>query len=184
MSSHRALLKSVSLPRPAPSEYLGPAEVVSVSAGAAEVELPGGDVAHARLALAFPYRPEPGDTLLVVGRDEAFYVIGVLDGTGATELSLPGDVAIRASGALHLEGATGVDIRGPEVSLDAGKLRVAADAMVQKLGSLYQRVSALWSVRARDAEALIEGSSLTRAKTAAILTDETMSINGKQIHLG
>jgi len=182
--SHRALLKSVSFPHPVSSDYLGPAEVVSTAGSAVEVELSGGETARARLALAFPYRPEPGDELLVVGRDGAFYVIGVLEGTGATELSLPGDVAIRASGTLRLEGARGVDIRGPEVSLDAGKLRVAADAMMQKLGSFYQRVSTLWSVRARDAEALIEGASLTRAKTAAILTDETMSINGKQIHLG
>jgi hypothetical protein len=184
--SNRAHVKSLPLPRPAaaPADHLGPARVTAAAGDSADVELPGGDVVRARLALAFPYRPAAGDTLLVIGRGDAHYVIGVLEGTGATDLSFPGDVAVRASGALHLSGGAGVQISGPEVGVDAGRVRLAADAMVQKLGSFYQRVSTLWSVRARDAETYVDGASLTRARTAAILTDETMSINGKQIHLG
>jgi hypothetical protein len=182
--THRALLKSVPSPRPDAEDYLGPARVVAASACVVDVELSSGSVVEARLALAFPYRPAPGDTLLVIGRGEDHYVIGVLLGQGATELALPGDVALRASGTLRLEGRAGVHLAGPEVSVDARKVLVTAEAMVQKLGSLYQRVRALLSVRARDAETLVEGASLTRAKTAAILTDEKMSINGKQIHLG
>ncbi len=184
--SNRAPMKSAPLPvsRPAPTDYLGAARVMAAAADAADVELPGGEVVRARLALAFPYRPAAGDTLLVIGRADAHYVIGVLEGSGVTDLSFPGDVAVRAAGALRLEGGAGVQLSGPEVGIDAGRLRLAADAMVQKLGSFYQRVTTLWSVRARDAETYVEGASLVRARTAAILTDETMSINGKQIHLG
>ncbi|APR85973.1 Hypothetical protein A7982_11322 [Minicystis rosea] len=181
--SQRAL-KSTPLPHPPQADYLGPAQVTTATASAAEVELPSGDIVSARLALAFPYQPAPGDTLLVIGRGDTHYVIGVLDGTGATNLTLPGDVALRAAGALRLEGGSGVHMSGPEVNIDARRLRFTAEAMMQKLGSLVQRVTTLWSVRARDAEMLIEDASLTRARTAAILTDETMSINGKQINLG
>jgi hypothetical protein len=90
----------------------------------------------------------------------------------------------RGRGALRLTGRGGVQIQGPEVGIDAGKLRVYAEAAVHKFSSLYQRVSGLWSARARDVETVVDETSLMRAKSASILTEETMSINGKQIHLG
>jgi hypothetical protein len=180
--SNVSVLKTV--PRPRESDYLGPATVVAARGSAVDVELPGGDVAQARLALAYPYQPVAGDVLLVIGRGDACYVIGVLEGTGATVLSFPGAVELRARGALTLAGGEGVQIEGPEVGVDAGKLRVMAGTVVEKFGSLYQRVSAMLSVRAEEAETIIDKGSLTRAKSATILTEETMTINGKQIHLG
>ena len=38
--------------------------------------------------------------------------------------------------------------------------------------------------RAGEAETIVDEGALTRARRATILTAETMSINGKQIHLG
>ncbi len=43
---------------------------------------------------------------------------------------------------------------------------------------------ALWSVRAGESEILVDETALTRARSASILTEETMTINGQQIHLG
>jgi hypothetical protein len=180
--SNVSVLKAVTRPRE--DDYLGPASVVAVAGSAVEVELPSGAVVEARLALAYPYQPAAGDTLLVIGRGDACYVIGVLSGAGTAVLSFPGPVELRARGPLTLAGSEGVQIEGPEVSIDTGKLRVMAGAVVEKLGSLYQRVSAMWSVRAEEAEMVVDKGSLTRAKSATILTEETMTINGKQIHLG
>lgn len=167
------------------SDHLGPASVLSMEAGGARVRLPSGAVATARLAFSFPYRPAPDDTLLVIGRGDDWYAIGVLQGSGHTSLTFQGGVEIRAAGgALELSGDKGVRLSGAEVGIEADTFRVVAGTVVEKLGSLYQRVANLLQVRARSAETLVDEQSITRAKTASILTEETMSINGKQIHLG
>src|SRR5262249_40991097 len=108
----------------AASDYLGPARGVEVAGSAVSVELPGGEAARATMALAFPYRPAAGDTLLVVGRDGAWYVIGVLEGTGETVLSFSGGVEVRAEGGpLRLSSDQAVELSAPEVGVDAGRLR-------------------------------------------------------------
>jgi hypothetical protein len=158
--------------------------VLSVAPNEVRVDIEGREVGAA-LALAFPYRPAEGDTLLVIGKGEAHYVIGVLHGTGQSALTFPGDVEIRASGGeLSLAGDRGVRVSGEEVALEARTVRVTAGALVQKLTSAYQRVREMLSVHAGEQETIVDGASLTRAKSAAVVTEETMSINGKQIHLG
>ena len=169
-----------------PGEYLGPARVTAVEGVEITVEIPGraGSILVAP-AFVLPYAPAVGDTLLVIGRGERHYAIGVLHGTGTTSLSLQGNVALHArDGALSLSGDHGVTIRGPELEVEVGKARVVADAVVQKLNSLYQRVSGLLSVRAIEAHTVVEKTSFTKAKNASILTEETVTVNGKQVLLG
>jgi hypothetical protein len=50
--------------------------------------------------------------------------------------------------------------------------------------SLCQRVSDLLSVHAGEAHTVVSGTQLTQAHTAAILTEGTVTINGKEVHLG
>jgi len=171
---------------PRPEEYLGPARVAAAEGGKVTVELPGGDrPIPVEMALALPYEPVAGDTLLVIGRGDRHYAIGVLHGAGRTVLSLPGDVELHArDGSLSLSGDKGVAIRGPEIEVEAGKVRMVADSLVQKLHSVYQRVSGLLSVRAQEAHTVVDRTSLTKAKNATILTEETVTVNGKQILLG
>ncbi|WP_437969883.1 DUF3540 domain-containing protein [Sorangium sp. So ce260] len=168
-----------------PREYLGPARVTSAEAGAIAVELPGGQAVAVQMALALPYEPALDDTLLVIGRDEGYYAIGVLHGRGRSVLSLHGDVAVHArEGALSLCGDKGVEIRGPELEVQVGTIRMVADAVVQKFTSVYQRVSALLSVQASESHTVVEKTAFTKAKNATILTEETVTVNGKQILLG
>ncbi|WP_437667385.1 DUF3540 domain-containing protein [Sorangium sp. So ce1182] len=168
-----------------PDEYLGPARVTAAEGGAVAAELPGGQAVAVEMALALPYEPALGDTLLVIGRAERYYAIGVLHGRGRTVLSLQGDVAVHArEGALSLSGDRGVEIRGPELDVHTGNIRMVADAVVQKFTSMYQRVSALLSVQASESHTVVEKTSFTKAKNATILTEETVTVNGKQILLG
>lgn len=171
---------------PALGEYLGPARVAAVEPGNIAVELPGGGLSvSVEMALALPYLPVVGDTLLVIGREQKYYAIGVLHGMGRTVLSLAGDIEVHArDGALSLSGDKGVSIRGAELEIEAGKIRMVADAMVQKFNSVYQRVSALFSVRAGETHTIVENTALTKAKNATILTEDTVTVNGKQILLG
>lgn len=177
-------------PVPVPSSagaasFLGPATVVAVRPHEVDVEIRGGEPACARMALSIPYAPVVGDVLLVIGDGDDHYVIGVLHGTGKTSLSFEGAVDLHAKGgALTLSSDTAVAIHAPETEVQAGKLTVFAGTVVEKLGSLYQRVRETLSVHAGKTHTLVEDSSFTTAKNASIVTEETMSINGSEIHLG
>jgi hypothetical protein len=164
---------------------LGPAEVLRVSPNEIEVRLKKGGIARARMALGYPYEPAPGDMVLVIGDAEGHYVIGVLYGTGRSVLELPGDVDLRAvNGVLRLSGDKGVEVAAPEVSMRTGRLQILAGAVVERFASLRQRVTELLSVQAGERQTIIDGSSHEQAKRATVLTEETMTINGKAIYLG
>ena len=166
-------------------DYLGPAEVLETTDEGVRARLRGGAVVSASLALAVPYAPVVGDLLLFIGKGEEFYAIGVLRGAGKTSLRLQGDVDLHAEGgALNLSADKGVRIQAPEVDIETGRLRTVATSVVQKCTSLYQRVSALLSVHAGQSHSVVDEASFSRSKSAAILTEETVTINGKQIHLG
>lgn len=170
---------------PAPMEYLGPGRVLSVGPPEVEVELGHGERVTAQMALTFPYSPVVSDVLLVIGRGGDHYVIGVLHGTGRSTLSFQGGVEVRAQGGpLTLSSDQGVNIRGPEVEVETGKLRMIAGSVAQKFTSLYQRVRDSLNVHAGQAVTIVEDRSLLTAKNASIVTEDTMTINGNEIHLG
>lgn len=166
-------------------DYLGPAMVIETDAPGLRVELPSGAVTAADPAFVIPYAPAVGDMLLVIARGPACYAIGVLHGTGRTVLSLPGDVELRAeTGTLRLWGEKGIELSGPAIAVHAEKLRVVADAVTEHMTSLVQRVRGLLSLRAGESHTVVDESAVTKAKRATVLTEETMTINGQQIHLG
>jgi hypothetical protein len=168
-----------------PSDYLGPAVVAAIEPGGVEARLPSGACVRAALALALPYRPAIDDVVLVIGRDDAHYVVGVLRGSGETALAFEGDVTLHAvRGRLRLTGDEGVEVQGKELEILVSAFKVVADSMVHKAASAYQRVTGLFSLRARDAETLVDGTSTTKAHTAVVLTEDKMTLNGKQIYLG
>ena len=51
-------------------------------------------------------------------------------------------------------------------------------------GSLLQRVTGSLEVRAGQTQTVVEGRSIMTAKNASIVTEEAMTINGEEIHLG
>lgn len=166
-------------------DYLGPADVTGVGAGSVEATLPGGRAITARMALAVPYQPVVGDLLLVIGRGEDHYVIGVLRGQGQTRLALQGDVDLHAAdGTLRLSADKGVRISGPEVGIETRRLGVVAGALVEHFASAVRRVTGLLSVQAGDAHTIAGGTILQQSKSASILTEETVAVNGRQVHLG
>jgi Protein of unknown function (DUF3540) len=173
------------LPARHPDDYLGPGDVVGVMPHEVEVEIRGGVRARAQMALSITYEPKVGDVLLVIGKGDEHYVIGVLKGSGTTSLSFQGAVDVRANGGpLTLSSNVGVAIQGPELEIETSKLHVLAGAVVEKLGSLYQHVRGALNTRAGKAHTVIDDASFMTAKNASIVTEETMSINGNEIHLG
>jgi hypothetical protein len=165
--------------------YLGPGYVVAVEPHEVIVDIRGGEQARAQMALSISYAPAIGDVLLVIGKGDDHYVIGVLHGSGKTSLSFEGAVEVRATGGpLTLSSDQGVAIHGPELEIQTGKLQVFAGAVVEQLSSLYQRVRGALNIHAGKAHTVVEDTSFLTAKNASIVTEETMSINGDAIHLG
>ncbi len=164
--------------------YLGPAEVLRAGA-VLEASLPGGEVIRPRLALAYAFVPAPGDSLLVIGEAERFFVIGVLASAGRTELRFRGDVDLRASGGtLELSGEHGVSVEGPRVDIRAKHLSVVADRVTEAFGTVLTRVKSLLSVHTGETAAVVHGEWSTRSDRAAITSREVVSVNGKEVHLG
>lgn len=169
----------------AEDDYLGPAVVIEVRGRKVEIELPGGEHRIATLALAYLYEPVPGDVLLVIGKPAGWYGIGVLHAAGRAVLAFHGDVDVRSvDGTLTLSGAKGVKVEGAEVEVHTRKLKMVADAVVQRFTSVYQRVSDLLNVHAGKSHTVVDGTSVAQSESATILTKDTMTINGKEIHLG
>jgi Protein of unknown function (DUF3540) len=180
-----ATVREIHRPMPEVEEYLGPASVTEVHPHELVVTLPDGAATRAALALALPYSPVVGDVLLVIGRASKYYAIGVLQGSGETAMVFQGDVQLRSSnGRLTLTGDRGVDIRGAELEIQTGALRMLAREVVQRFDSVCQRVTALIRVHAGETHTFVKEGALTQANSATILTEEAVTINGREIHLG
>ncbi|MBK9261638.1 MAG: DUF3540 domain-containing protein [Polyangiaceae bacterium] len=164
--------------------YLGPANVVHARATEADVELSRGDRVKARLALAYAYEPCIGDEVLVIGNADGHWIIGVINGKGPTILRFPADAELSAAGSLKITADKGVDVRAHEFSVTTQKIRLIASEVAQSFKTLRQRVQELLSVQAGQTHTVVEGSMHSQSKSATILTEEKVSINGKEVHLG
>jgi hypothetical protein len=112
--------------------YLGSGRVVRLADGGAPsvvVSLEDGTRVHATPAFTFPYEAAIADELLVIGDAAEFFLIGVLEGHGRTELSNARGVSIRTDGRLRVIGDRGVTLRGRVVDVIAERVsRVAVEA--------------------------------------------------------
>lgn len=157
--------------------YLGPAVVREVREKEVRIDLHE-EEAWARLAVSMPYRPHPGDTALVIGGDDGYYVIGVLEGSGPTLLSAPGDLELRADrGAVRLVSGRAVEVRAP-------KIRMLAGTLVQKLGEAFHWVRGMFQIRSRQSRTLVEETSYQKSGHAYVLAEKDVKIDGERIHLG
>jgi hypothetical protein len=77
-----------------------------------------------------------------------------------------------------------VEIRGSELDVQTGALRMVAREVLQKFDSVCQRVSSLLRVHAGETQTLVDEGAFTQAKSATILTEEVVTINGREVHLG
>lgn len=167
--------------------YLGPATVVRMEGRAVLVRLaltPTAEV-HAALAFTFPYEPQVGDSLLVMGQDQRFYALGVLAGAGQTRLEFHGDVDLRAfGGTLRIASDEKVEIEAPRLTLRAGVLRTLAQSIHEKADQLQRWVRGLLAVRAGTSRRTVAGEDSTRCHDSVTLAKDTVKIDGDQLHLG
>ena len=176
--------------------YLGPARVLERAGrpGHIQVALADDEVLWARLALAAPYSPAPGDEVLVICQDmpEA-YVIGVLRGSGSTTWRVPGDlkleaprgqVIIIAGKSVKLRSGEAMEIAAPRATFRFRRLNVLVTTMVERLTNLFTWATGLVQSKSRRLRQVTEEGWLVRANRAHIKTQDNIHINGKTVHLG
>lgn len=164
--------------------YLGPATVLCAAAGRIKLELPD-EHAWALSALAFPYQPEAGDLVLAVGKASQWYVIGVLKGSGTTTLLVPGDLAIAAPrGQVSIDAAHGVEIRGPQVTVKAGRLQLTARTIVERFERATRWIKNTFQLRAGRIRTRVDTTYDVAAQNIREHAGDDVKIDGKQIHLG
>lgn len=163
---------------------VGPARVVETGEGRVRLRIDD-EEAWADLALAFPYRPAAGDTVLVLGQESKWYVIGVLRGKGVTAFVAPGDLEFSApNGSIGLSAAEGVRIEAPQVSLKADRLELAARTVFERFVQAYRRVAEAFHLRAGRVRTTVTGAWDVRAGRIAERADKDVRIDGEQIYLG
>jgi hypothetical protein len=162
---------------------LGPALVRGVMEGALLVEIDG-ELHRAVMALVYPYRPVPGDVVLVLGQEEKLYVTGILDGKGLTRLDFPGDVEIRAAGKLRLESRTGVDLHSERITMRAERFEMVVTTVRQQMASFYQSVTGTLRTIAGRQRTTVEKQSTLHAGRIVRKAQEDVIIDGRQIKLG
>jgi len=138
------------------------------------------------LALAVPYEPQAGDTLLVIAQaDGGTYAIGVIRGTGPTVLTAPANLCIQAPhGSIELRAARGIRLRAPLVKVVTKRMEMAARALFERCGEATRWVKETLQVRAGRLNTRVRGECRTSAARIDERAKEDVKINGRRINLG
>jgi len=158
------------------ASYLGSAWVTGTRgrSGQVEVALPERDPLWARLATTF--HPSEGDEVLVLSLDgEQVFVIGIL--RGSARLRVTGDFSIEAPKGT-------ITMSAPHIRWEAGKLEVAAHRIVQRARGFYGWVSNLFRIQSRRMKTLADEDYTVRARTARVVAEREVKIDGTSIELG
>jgi hypothetical protein len=163
---------------------LSQANIVRIEGGRVQLEFPD-ELTWAAVALAFPYSPAVGDRVLAIGQEGAWYVIGVLQGSGKTTLTLPGDLSIQAPfGAIEMSAARGVKIKSPSVQIVAAKLDVVAQSIFERFTHATRWVKETFQIRSGRLRTRVEGTYDVKADRIVERADGDVKIDGQQIKLG
>ena len=164
--------------------YLGPAIVLKTDRSMLLLALPEDNI-WAQNAVSFPYQAEPGDKVLVIGRGDAFYVIGVLEGTGKTVFSAPGDLEIKAPrGKIDLVSSEGLNIRTSEMNVVSNRIEFVARSILEKYDNAKCWVRQAFHLRAGSARTVVESTYKVKAKRIVEKAKGEFKIDGEMIHLG
>lgn len=165
--------------------YLGPARVVdALPDGRLRVAFSDQEV-EAAVAVAPPYKPSAGDTVLVTGLDDCWYVIGVLHATGDVRLAVPANLVLEApNGRIDLDAGEGVGIRAAAVDVLASKLLLRARSLTERFESVTRWVTGVFHERC--GTRFIEALKMFAVKAERIdqRARRDVKFDGERIHLG
>jgi hypothetical protein len=137
------------------------------------------------VAVAQSYAPVVGDTVLVISRGTEWYVIGVLEGTGTTTFTAPGDIEFHAPrGRIEMLAKEGVFLKSDLVEIVATKLELTARHLFERFNDATQWITETLHRRIGRIHTKVEGDYDLKAGRITELADNDVTIDGKTIRLG
>lgn len=167
----------------AAATWFGPATITALRSDVLVVATPFGE-RTAVSALGTAYRAVPGDVALVLQDADRAYVIGVLSGRGQATFDVGGDLVLRSGGAIRMQGARGVEIEAPQVSIRADRVETTARAVFERVVSCYRWVKDTLQVEAGRTRTTVEGNATLSAGRIIESAEKEIKLDAKQIHLG
>lgn len=166
--------------------YLDQARVLRVDGHDLRVELQDGREVDAALAMLIPYRPRVHDDLLVIGRDGAFFAIGVLRGRGGFETQYKGDFHLTSmAGDLCVVAARRLLVDTPAFELQAHKmLSRAAERIVMTSERTDQSARDHWVLMSAAFAEVTQKRWFRRAQRVVIKVANAIRFNGKTVRTG
>jgi Protein of unknown function (DUF3540) len=166
------------------SPYLGPARVREVSGNLVRLDVTGAET-RAQVALAFPYELHEGDVVLAISQDSSWYVIGVLEHTGRTRMTLPGDFELCAPhGRIDVKAGNEIHLKGPSVKIVATNLEILSRAILERCGRATRWVKESFQLRAGRARTVVESDYRLHAGRIVERAKGPVKIDGRKIDLG
>lgn len=164
--------------------YLGPATVLAVSDTHVDIAVPEGR-RTALVAISQSYAPVVGDTVLAVCREEEWFAIGLIRGSGTTTLTAPGDVELQApEGRIEMVARDGVFLESDLVEIVATRIELTGRHLVERFHSVTQWITGALHRRLGRMHTTVEGGYELRAGRITEIADGDVMIDGTTIHLG
>lgn len=165
-------------------QYLGPAQVIGIAGKRLKLDVCGANI-WAIAAIAYPYKPERGDSVLAIGLNGNFYVIGVLEGTGKTTFTAPGDIKFMApTGQIDMVAARGFRIRSPRVKITAENLELSAKKIVEQFEYAKRWIKETFQLKAGSMRTQVDSTYRINANKIVEKAKEDVNIDGNRINLG
>ncbi|MDH3376279.1 MAG: DUF3540 domain-containing protein [Gammaproteobacteria bacterium] len=166
------------------TDYIGPGRVLEVRGKQALISA-ADHKAWALMALGYDYEPNVGDVLLVIGKQQSWYVIGVIEGSGELKWTVPHDLEINAPrGEIRLSAAQGISLRTPNLDLVSKKLRVVASSLIERFVNVQRTISDALDVHAGRVRVNVERAHRITAGRILHRAEGDVKLNGRKIHLG
>ncbi|MBZ0134878.1 MAG: DUF3540 domain-containing protein [Planctomycetes bacterium] len=163
---------------------LTPATVLDVQGRKLTVLTPAGE-SPAENALAFPYTPVKGDTLLVIGQSDRCYAIGLLAAQGDMTVAFPASATFTAPrGEIRFKSGKGLELHSPNLRLRAGKLELMAKTITEKADNVYRAVRKLLKLDAGRTQTTVEETAHTKAGRYVVKAKQDVKMDGDKIYLG
>lgn len=166
------------------TSYIGPARVLEAYGPRVRLEMSERDV-WGIVAIPYPYRPEPGDLVLIIGRGDDMYVIGVIEGKGTTTFTCPGDLKFFApKGKIDFASTEEITIRSPKVRINAKKLEFIAQTVIERFENARRFVKETLKIYAGRMGTIVESTYRVKGMRIIGRAKKEVKLDGRKIHLG
>jgi uncharacterized protein YjbI with pentapeptide repeats len=112
-------------------------------------------------------------------------VIGVLQGSGKTVFTVPGNFEIMAPrGTISLTAAKAVHLKSADVKITAKKLELVAQSIFERFTDATRWVKQAFQIRAGRVNAVVRSDYRVKAERIIERAEGDVKIDGRKIHLG